>query len=212
MTFSQCGKTFLNAILSGLAIGIAGTVYLMTPNATAGAFLFAFALMTILCYGFKLYTGAIGYLVTQKRSEVGAYLITLLLIWTGNLLGCFLVGTLIRNSRTFPKLNARVSAVCAEKLADAPLSILILSFFCGILMYLAVESFKHKEFGDIFRFAAVCLCVAIFILCGFEHCVANMYYFSVAGVWSFNTLLAVLLMTLGNSLGGWLIPLADKLR
>ena len=90
MTFSQCGKTFLNAILSGLAIGIAGTVYLMTPNATAGAFLFAFALMTILCYGFKLYTGAIGYLVTQKRSEVGAYLITLLLIWTGNLLGCFL--------------------------------------------------------------------------------------------------------------------------
>ena len=81
MTLSQCGKTFLNALLSGLAIGIAGTVYLAVPNANLGSFLFAFALMTILCYGFKLYTGAIGYLVTQKWKDVPAYLLTLFLIW-----------------------------------------------------------------------------------------------------------------------------------
>jgi hypothetical protein len=31
-------------------------------------------------------------------------------------------------------------------------------------------------------------------------------------VWSVKTLLTVLLMTLGNSLGGWLLPLADKFR
>ena len=212
MNLTQSGKIFLNAILSGIAIGIAGTVFLAVKNANLGAFLFAFALMTILCYGFKLYTGAIGYLVTQKWKDVPAYLLTLFLIWTGNLIGCYAVGFLIRNSRTNNKLCERAAAVCAEKLADTPCSLLILSFFCGILMYLAVETFRRKELGDIFRFAAVFLCVAIFILSGFEHCIANMYYFSVAGVWSVNTLLAVLLMTLGNSLGGWLVPLADKLR
>ena len=79
-------------------------------------------------------------------------------------------------------------------------------------MYLAVETYRRKELGDIFRFAAVFLCVSIFILCGFEHCIANMFYFSAAGVWSVKTLLTVLLMTLGNSLGGWLLPLADKIR
>jgi formate/nitrite transporter FocA (FNT family) len=79
-------------------------------------------------------------------------------------------------------------------------------------MYLAVETFRRKELGDIFRFAAVFLCVAIFILCGFEHCIANMYYFSVAGAWSRDVFLLVLLMTLGNSLGGMLLPIADKFR
>ena len=79
-------------------------------------------------------------------------------------------------------------------------------------MYLAVETYRRKELGDIFRFAAVFLCVAIFILCGFEHCIANMYYFSAAGVWSVKTFGYILLMTLGNALGGWLVPLLDKIR
>ena len=212
MTFIQGWKIFINALLAGLFIGMAGTVYLAVKNPHLGAFLFAFALMTILCYGFKLYTGAIGYLMTQKRKDILAYLVTLVLIWLGNLGGCFAVGSLVRCSRTFGKLDARAMAVCTEKLNDSPGSILILAFFCGILMYLAVETYRRKELGDIFRFATVFLCVAIFILCGFEHCIANMYYFSAAGMWSVNTLLSVLLMTLGNSLGGWLLPLADKIR
>lgn len=212
MTFTGYGKTFLNAVLAGLAIGIAGTVYLATPNPQLGAFLFAFALMTILCYGFKLYTGAIGYLVNQKKNEFAAYLLTLLMIWLGNLLGCYAVGFLVRQTRSYAKIAERAADICADKLADSPGSLLILAFFCGILMYLAVETFRRRELGDIFRFAAVFLCVAIFILCGFEHCIANMYYFSAAGVWSWHTLTVVLLMTLGNSLGGWLLPAADKLR
>ena len=212
MSFAQTGKTFLNALLSGIALGIAGSVYLMTPNSMVGAFLFAFALMTILCYGFKLYTGAIGYLMCKSRKEVPAYLWTLLVIYLGNFAGCFLTGILIRGSRTYPKLEARVLAICAEKMKDHPISLLILGFFCGILMYLAVETYRRKELGEIFRFAAVFLCVGIFILCGFEHCIANMYYFSVADLWNTQTVLATLIMTLGNSLGGFLLPLADKLR
>ena len=208
----QSGKTFLNAVLSGIALGIAGTVYLMTPNPMLGAFLFAFALMTILCYGFKLYTGAIGYLVCKKWQEVPSYLWTLLLIYLGNFAGCFLTGLLIRGSRTYPKMEARVLAVCAEKLKDNSISLLILGFFCGILMYLAVETYRRKELGEIFRFAAVFLCVGIFILCGFEHCIANMFYFSAANLWSPETVLATLVMTAGNSLGGFLLPLADKVR
>ena len=212
MTFTQYSKIFLNALLAGLFIGMAGTVYLAVPNANLGAFLFAFALMTILCYGFKLFTGAIGYLMTQKRADIFSYLITLILIWLGNLGGCFAVGSLVRSTRTFALIEARVMSVCNAKLNDDPASLLILAFFCGILMYLAVETYRRKELGDIFRFAAVFLCVSIFILCGFEHCIANMFYFSAAGVWSVKTLLTVLLMTLGNSLGGWLLPLADKFR
>ena len=40
-----------------------------------------------------------------------------------------------------------------------------------------------------------------FILCGFEHCIANMFYFSLAGMWSGKALLYILIMTLGNAVG-----------
>ena len=199
------GKIFFNAIGGGIFIGIAGTVFLAVPHPVMGAFLFGFGLLTILCCQFKLYTGAIGYLAIKGRN-FPAYLWELFLIWTGNLLGCYLVGTLIRASRTFPKIRTRVETISMEKLNDGPLSILILAFFCGILMYCGVELFKRKNLPEICRFALVFLCVSIFILSGFEHCIANMYYYTAAGVWSVKALLSILLMTLGNSLGGMLLP------
>ena len=91
------------------------------------------------------------------------------------------------------------------KLNDNYLSIFILSIFCGILMYFAVNGFK--KLNDFSRFIIVYLGVVVFILCGFEHCIANMYYFSVADVWSLNTLGYVGIMILGNSIGAFILPL-----
>ena len=80
-------------------------------------------------------------------------------------------------------------------------------------MYLAVESSRRKEeLPSLFRFALIVLCVAVFILSGFEHCIANMYYFSVAGEWNITSFGAILVMTLGNSLGGMMLVIADKFR
>ena len=106
------GKIFLNAILAGLFIGIAGTVCMAVPDPVMGAFLFGFGLLTIVSYGFKLYTGAIGYLAVQGKNTP-RYLLELFLIWTGNLAGCFAVGQLVRQTRSFPAFAERVSAVCA---------------------------------------------------------------------------------------------------
>ena len=205
------GRIFLEAGLSGLFIGMAGTVFVSVQPPALGAFLFAFGLMTILCRGFKLYTGAIGYLVLQGR-RTPRYLLELLDIWCGNLAGCALVGALLRQSGAFPALAGRLQGLCLAKLSDGWVSLLVLSFFCGILMYLAVDTFRRQEIPTPFRMATVFLCVVVFILCGFEHCVANMFYFSAAGAWSLRTLGVTLLMTLGNSLGGFLLPLADLLR
>ena len=64
-----------------------------------------FGLLTILCNNFKLFTGAVGYLASQGKNTP-AYLFTLLLIWSGNLVGCFAVGTAVRfrGWRNFPTL------------------------------------------------------------------------------------------------------------
>lgn len=204
-------KIFINGIMAGIFIGIAGTVFLAVQFPPLGAFLFAFGLLTILCYQFKLFTGAIGYLANQGKKAPG-YLITLLAIWLGNLAGCFAVGTLVRFSRTAEGIVPRVQALCEVKLADGFCSMLILSFFCGILMYVAVETFRKEEINPFARTLMVFLCVVIFILSGFEHSIAGMYYFSAAGMWSLDALGAVGIMTLGNALGGMLLPVADKIR
>lgn len=207
-------KIFVNAFLAGIAIGIAGTVNLAVGGGFPGAFLFGFGLFLILCFGFKLYTGAIGYLVTQKKAEFFPYLLTLLVIWVGNFAGTASVGYLLRQTRMAEKIVPAAQTLCQIKLADTPISILVLAVFCGFLMFVAVDCFR-RDFPPLFRSMMVFLCVIIFILSGFEHCIANMYYFAVSGSLSNptlvqKTLLYLLLMTLGNSLGGWFLPLMNR--
>ena len=59
--------------------------------------------------------------------------------------------------------------------------------------------------NEIGKYVGIFMCVTVFILCGFEHCVANMFYFSVASAWTWKTLLYVLIMVLGNSVGSIII-------
>ena len=91
-----------------------------------------------------------------------------------------------------------------QKLSDNLSSIFILSIFCGILMYIAVNNYKKMN-NEIGKYICIFLCVMVFILCGFEHCVANMIYFTIAEIWSINTIFYLLIMVLGNSLGSILI-------
>ena len=193
--------TLRGGVAAGIFIGLAGTVFLSVPDKFAGAFLFGFGLLTIVVCGFKLYTGAIGYLVL-KGKEFPAYLRTLLFIWIGNW---------IRASRVGGPIVERAQGLCRAKVADSWTSLLILSFFCGILMFLAVDTFRRKEeVPSVVRMFLVFLCVMVFILSGFEHCIADMYYFSAAGMWNGDTLVRTLWMTLGNSLGGFLLPLLGR--
>ena len=202
--------TLRGAVAAGIFIGLAGTVFLSVPDKFSGAFLFGFGLLTIVCCGFKLYTGAVGYLVLQGK-KAPSYLLTLGVIWIGNWIGTFFVGTALRFSRVGAALAARAGGLCQTKMTDSWSSLLVLSFFCGILMFLAVDTFRRKEeYPGVIRMGMVFLCVMVFILSGFEHCVADMYYFSVAGMWGTESLVRTLWMTLGNSLGGFLLPIMGR--
>ena len=198
-------KTLVLSMLAGVCIAIGGTVFLSCESKVAGAVFFATGLFFIVSYGLFLFTGKVGYLFDNKPK----YLIDLLLIALGNLAGTFLTGTLLRCTRV-AGISERAAQLCEAKLSDTPQSILILSVFCGMLMFLAVDGYRTIQHSP-GKYLAVILPVAVFILCGFEHCVANMYYFSVAGAWSLKAAEYMLLMILGNSIGGVFIPLMMKL-
>ena len=196
------GRIFLKAAAAGIMIGIGGAVYLTLENKVIGAVLFGVGLYTIVLNGLFLYTGKVGDLISAKDKK--AYILQLIFTWIGNLAGTALAAAAISATR-IGNLGRTAEVICKTKLADTPHSILILAVFCGILMYAAVDGFREKGNPLILFF-----CVTVFILCGFEHCIANMFYFSGAGAWSLRAVTYLLLMTLGNSVGGILLPLVKK--
>ena len=200
-------KLFLSALGAGTCIGIGGLVFLAMDNKFAGAFLFAVGLLTILIFGFNLYTGMVGYLKENLQKKNFLYMVDLIVVWLGNYAGTALVALLSRITGLGDKYLEKCSNMADAKISEEFYSLIILGFFCGILMYLAVDTFKKRIEGkDFLPVVAVFMGVMVFILAGFEHSIADMFYFTFSGHFA-DSLLSLLCITLGNSLGGNFIPL-----
>lgn len=195
-------KYLLKSILAGIVIAIGGTIYLSIDNKILGSVFFTIGLFTVVVYSLNLYTGKIGYLVNNFNIK---YIKELIITLIGNFIGTFFVGFILKFTRIYSLINEKAKVIVDIKLNDNILSILILSFFCGILMFLAVNGYKTLK--DSGKYLAVFLSVIVFILCGFEHCIANMYYFTIANSYNLVALKYLLIMILGNSIGGVLIPI-----
>ncbi len=197
--------TFLRSLLAGIMIGIGGVIYLSCDNKYIGAFLFGLGLFTILTFGFNLYTGKIGYAIGNKPS----YIIDLIIIWLGSLIGTMIVGLSVQLTRVGENLTEKAQILCETKLNDNLISIFVLSVFCGLLMFIVADGYKNLT-NQVAQVMVVFLPVMVFILSGFEHCVANMFYFTVSNMWDWQTVIWLVVMTAGNSVGGMLIPVARK--
>lgn len=201
INLKSAAAAFLRAFLAGVSIGIGGTVFLSCENRYVGSFLFAIGLFLIFSYGLNLFTGKVGYALENPPS----YILFLAIVWLGNFAGTFFVAKALTFTRVFPNIGEKALTLCEAKIADNPLSILILAFFCGLMMYLAADGYKKSD-NVLRKYLSVFLPVMIFILSGFEHCVANMFYYSLCDFFGSKELLYLLIMTAGNTLGSFLFP------
>lgn len=102
----------------------------------------------------------------------------------------------MRCTRFGDTLNQAAQAIAQNKLSDNWASILFLSIGCGIMMYLAVKGYQDNP-----NWLLVVLPVMVFILSGFEHSIANMFYFAMAGEYSLKAFGYIGLMLVGNAIG-----------
>lgn len=195
-------RTLLLSIMAGIAIGIGGTVFLSLDNKIIGSLLFTCGLYTICTQGLNLFTGKVGYLVNNDKS----YLLDLVIIWIGNFIGTFLTAQAILHTRVV-NISKIAIDITNVKLSDSLISLFILGIFCGLLMYIAVDGYK-KTNNPIILF----VCVMTFILCGFEHCIADMYYFAISEMINIDTMMMLVVITAGNTLGAILIPLINEMQ
>ncbi len=198
--------TFVYAVLAGAAISIGGLVNLSCESKAVGAALFSVGLFAVCTLGLNLFTGKVCYVF---ENSIG-YTLDCGLIWLGNLLGTLLAGGALRLTRLQAAVE-RAAQVSAVKLEDGALSVFILAVFCNILIYLAVESYRENP-HQLGKYLGLFLGVAVFVAAGLEHCVANMFYFTLGGAWSPKAVLYIFIMSLGNALGGVLFPLCKKLK
>lgn len=195
-------KKIMDGIMAGICIAIGGTVFLSCENRYVGAVLFSVALLCICYRGYSLFTGKVGFLPEKHDSEAFSVLLLGLL---GNLIGTVVCGYLIRDA--LPAVGEAAEAACLKRLTQAMPATLIRGIFCGVLMYLAVSLFRDKKTP-----LGIFFCIPVFILSGFEHSIADMFYFAASGIVSGQALGFILVVIVGNAIGGMLLPILSKIK
>lgn len=190
-------KKILSGFSAGILIAVGGTVFLSCDNKYIGAILFSVALLCICYKGYSLFTGKVGFIPEKHGKEEFSVLLLGLL---GNAAATVICGLLIRLA--LPDVGETANTICTLKLTQSLASTLVRSVFCGILMYLAVSIYRDKK-----TVLGILFCIPVFILSGFEHSIADIFYFSASGITSFGAFCYLWTVILGNSVGGMLLPI-----
>ena len=188
-------KCFKLSFAAGLMISIGAASFLSCENKIIGALLFCVALFTICVFNLNLYTGIVGYFFELKNKA------EIFIVWLGNLIGGAAGSVVIRFAKhdIFDKASVLVSA----KLDQSVLQTAVLAFFCGVLMFIAIHNNKTNK-SDIHRLFGLIVCIMTFIICGFEHSIADICYFwfSVDSLeMLFKAIWYVLLVSVFNAVG-----------
>lgn len=174
------GKMFLLAILAGAFIALAGaaaTFGNVYVNKAAGAAIFPAGLAMVMIAGSELFTGNCLLVIPWLEKEITLVqaVRNLAVVYLGNLVGGVLVSACAVYGGTFDAVAETVVATALTK-CTLPVSALFLrGILCNVLVCLGVwmgmagKTVSCKIIGLFFP-------VFAFVICGYEHCIANMFY------------------------------------
>ena len=188
------------SIIAGFLISMGGIIYL-TLGGIAGALFFSLGLITIVTFKFHLFTGKAGLLTTGEITPVALFT-----IWCGNFVGTIFGAVAASTLPQSEMILEKTTAIVATRIANPPLVNFALGAMCGLLMYVAVTGFAKTN-----SYLFLIMPVAFFILAGFNHCVADMFY-TILGAQNVKEITHLIPTTLGNIVGTNIIPLVDLER
>ena len=181
-------KTFILGIMAGafIAMGALGSTVSsvglqpVSLSRLVSALVFPIGLVLVLCAGGELFTGNSLVLIPmlEKRVTPCDMLRNWGLAYAGNLVGSIVIAELVVLSGTLGLYPGLVDSVIRTATAKCVIPIhaaFIKGILCNFMVCLAVWiSFGAGELSG--KITATYLPIFLFVLCGFEHCVANMYF------------------------------------
>ena len=183
------------SIVAGMMIAIGGIIFL-TLSGLEGALLFSMGLLTILCLKLELFTGKAGLLATKEITPG-----KLLEIWIGNFIGALGMALMLLLTPRGIELSNKAMEIVAVRLTNGFLVNFIYGIFCGMLMFMAVKTWQFTNGNPFYAMMPV----GIFIMCGFNHCIADMFYLHIGcmDILNYHVLIPT---TIGNIIGCNIIP------
>lgn len=187
---ARTGKTFLLAIMAGMYVGMGGMFMLLIKSEASYSFVtaqllgglaFCLGLFLVVAAGAELFTGN-AILVCGRLSRKyrwGLVLKNWLTVYFGNFLGSLLL-ILILYGAHYSAFNGgavgdALLTVAAGKIAQPFEVLLFKGIMCNFLVCLAVWiTYGSRTIVD--KFVGIILPIVAFVACGFEHCVANMFF------------------------------------
>lgn len=213
-------QLFCLAVLAGIYISFGGQVFLVALQQDLGKIVagavFGFGLVMVVLAGSELFTGNIIMTIGVVNSTFSYK--KLLRNWTvvyiGNFIGSIFFAALVWKTGLFGTIESvNELGILATNIAEKKLSLsfeqcFIRGFFCNILVVLAIILATFAK--DVISKIICCILpILIFVSCGFEHCIANMFLIPI-GLLAKGTTLAefpiifrnIIPVTFGNIIGG----------
>lgn len=214
---------FISAILAGAIIALGGFLaYTMGSILMASEFaawtklvqaiIFSSALSLVIMGGVELFTGnnfVLASAALKKQVRWTDAIKLWVICWIGNLIGSLLFVALFQFTGA-PKgsIGTYFASLAETKMAYEPIELLVRAILCNMLVCFATWcSIKMKSESG--KLIMIVWCILIFMICGFEHSIANMSVLAVGllnasgeavslGGYVYN----VLIVSIGNIIGG----------
>lgn len=188
-TERKLGQLILMGIMAGAFIALGGASSNVAVHGiadvglsrTLAGVIFPVGLMLIVLVGGELFTGncLISMAVLNKKTTIGKMLANLVIVYCSNLVGALIIDYLVFYSGQLNYsgggLGAYTIKVAAAKVAISPLTGIASGILCNMLVCLAIlmAGAARDVAGKIL---AIFFPICAFVVGGYEHCVANMFY------------------------------------
>jgi len=215
------GKTayFVYSMMAGIYVGLC-MILIMVIGGLVGhvpglkvlqGASFAAALSFVVFAGAELYTGNVFVMTTGLMQHTVIPKIAFGLVWfcwLGNLAGSILIAALFMGTGQLQgPILEMVNYTVSAKTDPSFMALFARGILCNLLVCLAVWC-CYRMNSESGKLIMIFWCIYLFVVCGFEHSIANMTLFSmevmagVSGERFVRILLNLIATTLGNYVGG----------
>jgi formate/nitrite transporter len=213
-TSYSTGKRLLLSIMAGAYIALGGQGFLVAyGNPFIRAAVFPVGLMLIVLVGGELFTGncLMTFGLMQKQITSKDYLKTLIQVFIGNFLGSLFIVALLYFGGVYgkPEMAETIINLAKAKTSLSFVQVLSRGVLCNILVALGVW-FATTAKDTTGKLLGCWFPVMLFVLCGYEHVVANMFFLPMGAILDSSITLTkitanLIPAALGNFIGGGLV-------
>jgi formate transporter len=187
-------QTAVLGVLAGGFIGLGAMYYVLVACdaslgfaavRVAGGLCFSLGLLLVVVAGAELFTGnnLLAMAWAEGRISTGEVLRNWAIVCASNFVGAAGLAVLVYLSGHWQMnggaVGATVLKIAVAKAALPPWRAFFLGALCNILVCMAVwMAFAGRSVAD--KLAAIVFPISAFVAAGFEHSIANMYFFSLA--------------------------------